>query len=55
VFLRYVRSLYPPGVRLGLVLDNYGPHLSTREDPWIGQWAQANNVKLAYTRLMPPG
>src|ERR671910_852536 len=26
VFLRYVRSLYPPGVRLGLVLDNYSPH-----------------------------
>jgi hypothetical protein len=25
VFLRYVRSLYPPRVRLGLVLDNYSP------------------------------
>ena len=48
VFLRYVRSLYPPAVRLGLVLDNYSPHLSTREDPRVGQWAQANNVELAY-------
>jgi len=48
VFLRYVRSLYPPGVRLGLVLDNYSPHLSTRDDPRVGQWAQANNVELAY-------
>jgi hypothetical protein len=36
------------GVRLGLVLDNYSPHLSTREDPRVGQWAQANNVELAY-------
>jgi transposase len=48
VFLRYVRSLYPPGVRLGLVLDNYSPHLSTSDDPRVGQWAQANNVELAY-------
>ena len=36
-------------MRLGLVLDNYSPHLSTREDPRVGQWAAANNVELAYT------
>jgi hypothetical protein len=24
--------------------------LSTRGDPWVGQWAQANNVELAYVR-----
>jgi hypothetical protein len=48
VFLRSVRSLYPPGVRLGLVLDNYSPQLSTGDDPRVGQWAQANNVELAY-------
>ena len=29
VFLRYLRTLYPPRVRLGLVLDNDSPHLST--------------------------
>jgi hypothetical protein len=29
-FLRYVRTLYPPGVRLGVVLDNASAHLSTR-------------------------
>jgi transposase len=23
--------------------------LSTRDDPWVGQWAAANNVELAYT------
>jgi hypothetical protein len=34
-------------VRLGVVLDNYSPHLSTRDDPRVGRWAQANNVELA--------
>jgi hypothetical protein len=48
VFLGYVRSLYPSGVRLGLVLDNDSPHLSTRDDPRVGRWAAANNVELAY-------
>ena len=49
VFLRYLRTLYPSGVRLGLVLDNFSPHLSTRDDARVGQWAAANNVELAYT------
>jgi hypothetical protein len=40
-----VRTLYPPGVRLGIVLDNFSPHLSTRDDPRIA----ANNVELADT------
>jgi hypothetical protein len=31
-FCRYLRTLYPPGVRLGIVLDNFSPHLSTRPD-----------------------
>jgi hypothetical protein len=49
VFLRYRRSLYPPGVRLGIVLDNFSPHLSTRTDRRIIHWAATNNVELAYT------
>jgi hypothetical protein len=49
VFLRYLRTLYPPGVRLGIVLDNFSPHLSTTDDPRVGRWAAANNVELAYT------
>jgi transposase len=48
-FLRYLRSLYPPQVRIGIVLDNASAHLSTRRDRRVGQWAQANNVELAYT------
>jgi transposase len=47
-FCRYLRSLYPLEVRLGIVLDNYSPHLSTRTDDRVGRWAAANNVEFAY-------
>ena len=48
VFCRYVRSLYPPTVRLAFVLDNFSPHLATRKDSRVRDWADANNVELAY-------
>lgn len=48
-FCRYLRSLHPPEVRIAIVLDNFSPHLSTRTDPRVGDWAKANNVELAYT------
>jgi len=44
----YLRTLYPPGVRLGIVLDNFSPHRSTRTDRRVADWAAANNVELAY-------
>ena len=47
-FCRYLRSLYPPGVRIAIVLDNFSPHLSTQKDSRVGDWAEANNVELAY-------
>jgi transposase len=47
-FCKYLRTLYPPEVRIGLVLDNYSPHLSTRVDQRVGDWAKANSVELAY-------
>jgi transposase len=47
-FCRYLRSLYPPEVRIAIVLDNYSPHLSTKKDPRVGYWADANNVEFAY-------
>ena len=47
-FCRYLRSLYPPDVRLGIVLDNYSPHLSTKKDDRVGVWAAANNVEFAF-------
>lgn len=48
-FCRYLRSLHPPEVRIGIVLDNFSPHLSTKTDTRVGAWAEANNVELAYT------
>jgi transposase len=48
-FLRYIRSWYPPEVRIGIVLDNFSPHLSTKKDQRVSEWAAANNVELAYT------
>jgi transposase len=48
-FCRYLRSLYPPAVRIAIVCDNFSPHLSTRKDARVGTWAAANNVEFAYT------
>ena len=45
---RYLRDRYPPEVRIALVLDNFSPHLSTRADTRVGDWAATNNVELAY-------
>lgn len=47
-FVRYLRSLHPPEVRIAIVLDNFSPHLSTKKDTRVGDWAAANNVELAY-------
>ncbi len=47
-FCRYLRSLHPAGVRIAIVLDNFSPHLSTKTDTRVGDWAAANNVELAY-------
>ncbi len=47
-FCRYLRSLYPPEARFAIVLDNFSPHLSTKKDQRVGEWATANNVELAY-------
>ena len=47
-FCRHLRSLYPTEVRIAIVLDNFSPHLSTKTDRRVGDWAAANNVELAY-------
>ena len=39
-FCRYLRSLYPPEVRIAIVCDNFSPHLSTRKDRRVGTWAE---------------
>jgi transposase len=47
-FCRYLRTLYPPEVRIAIVMDNFSPHLSTKKDGRVGECAAANNVELAY-------
>ncbi len=47
-FCRYLRSPYRPEVRIAIVMDNFTPHLSTKKDQRIGQWAVVNDVELAY-------
>jgi transposase len=48
-FCRYLRSLHPPEVRIAIVLDNFVPHRSTKNDQRVGEWAEQNNVEFAYT------
>ena len=48
-FCRYLRSLYPPEVRIAIVCDNFSPHLTTATDRRVGTWATASNVEIAYT------
>jgi transposase len=46
---RYLRSLHPAETRIAIICDNYSPHLSTKKDTRVGDWAAANNVEIAYT------
>jgi transposase len=48
-FCRYLRSLYPPSIRIAIICDNFSPHLTTRRDGRVGAWATASNVEIAYT------
>ncbi|ALO91343.1 Putative transposase [Streptomyces hygroscopicus subsp. limoneus] len=48
-FCRYLRTLYPPTVRIAIVCDNFSPHLTTTKCQRVGTWAAANNVEIAYT------
>ncbi len=48
-FVRYLRSLHPIEVRIAIVLDSFSPHLATKNDRRVAEWAAANNVELAYT------
>ncbi len=46
---RYLRSLSPPQVRIAIICDTFAPHLSTKVDSRVGEWAAASNVEFAYT------
>lgn len=42
------RSLYPTDVQPAIVCDNYSPHLTARKCCRVADWAEANNVEIAY-------
>jgi transposase len=44
-FLKWLRSRYPSGQVLHVVLDNYGPHLKEE----VALWALGHNVRFYYT------
>jgi transposase len=48
-FCRYLRSLHPADVRIAIVCDNFSPHLTTKRCRRVADWAEANNVEIAYT------
>ncbi len=49
-FCRYLRTLYPAAVRIAIVCDNFSPpHLTTKKCRRVIEWAEANNVEIAYT------
>ena len=48
-FCRYLRTLYPTEARLAIVCDNFSPHLTTNRCRRVADWAEANNVEIAYT------
>jgi hypothetical protein len=54
-FCRYLRTLYPPSVRIAIICDNFSPHLTTSRDARVGTWARADNVEIACTRPAHPG
>ncbi|MEZ0112264.1 transposase [Catenulispora sp. EB89] len=48
-FCRYLRTLHPPTTRIAIICDDYSPHLTTKVDTRVGDWAAANNVEFVYT------
>ena len=56
-FCRYLRSLYPPEVRIAIVLDNFSPHLSTKADQRVGTWpgTTTSSVSSPTFRSTPAG
>ncbi|WP_344137515.1 transposase [Luedemannella flava] len=48
-FCRYLRSLHPADVRIAIGCDNYSPHLTTKRCRRVADWAEVNNVEIAYT------
>ena len=50
-----LRALYPPNVRIAIVMDNVSPHLSTKRDSRMGDWAQPTMSSWPTYRQTPRG
>jgi transposase len=48
-FMRYLRSLHPPNVRIAIVLTISARTCRRRNDQRVAEWAEANNVEPAHT------
>jgi len=54
-FCRYLRTLYPPHVRIAIVCDNYSPHLSTRKASAWGSGPRRTTPRSPTRRRTRPG
>ena len=36
---------------MAIICDNFSPHLTTKKDRCVGDWAAANDVEIAYTPM----
>jgi hypothetical protein len=45
----YRRRVFYSAVRIAIICDNFSPHLSTRTNTRVSDWAAASNVEIAYT------
>ncbi|WP_199840252.1 hypothetical protein [Streptomyces viridochromogenes] len=48
-FCRCLRSLCPPEVRVVIVPDAFSPHLTSKKDTRVGDWAAAGSVEFGCT------
>lgn len=48
-FCCYLHSFRPVGKRIAIICDNYSPHLTTKRCRRVADWAEADNVEIAYT------
>jgi hypothetical protein len=47
-FCRYLRSVWPPEIRIAIAMDDLSPRFSTNKDTRVGDWASADSVELAH-------
>ena len=54
-FCRYLRSLYPPAIRMAIICDNFSPHLTTAKDGRVGYGPPRTTSNSPIRRPIRPG